>query len=578
MKNISIVILEGQRKGEILPLTAEVTKFGRSSRNDIKIADEKASRYHAEIRIVSGVATLIDLHSSNGTLLNGEPIQIAQLRNGDIITIGDTTMQFSDPAEPLENDSDLVMQVSRDYESDELLPEDFRTSYGQGPGAGDGSPHRSSGNDPGSARAPQVIAKAKPRLQLIVETLDTIRQTSDEGTLMTQVLQRALEFTGADRGCVLLHCRDTSDYLPLATLQRGTASETESRLRISETIIKFVTESRQSVLTNDAQADQRWNESENVVQPGTREAICAPLIGRQGILGLIYLDTYLAMRPASPSKLPARFTQEHLEIVTAVAQQVAMALELSRYYQALLESERLAAVGQVTASMSHNIKNNMQGIISGAYLVENGIKNRCWETLERGWKIVNELQESCFSSFLNVLNYSAPKTPSRTLIDLVHLLQRTQNNLHHYANRHGVELVIEADSFDQAKVYIDEHGILQAIANLVMNAVDACQGRPNPRVTIGAAIRPNGALEIRVRDNGTGVPEPIRPQLFRQFVSTKGHLGTGLGLMSVRKIAEEHGGTITFESVESVGTVFTLTIPALPPTEENPSTASGDTR
>lgn len=575
-QHLSIYFTSGRSQGETIVLTDSISKLGRSSKNDIKIVDDKASRFHAEIRVVGHEASLIDLHSSNGTFLNGERVQMTHLRNGDVITIGGTRMVFSNPFDVSEIDSDLVLQISHDDESDELIPDEFRTTT---------TPSRPRAVIRGSlpqpegfeiAKAPIVVAKSQPQLQIIIETLNTIRNSVDEATLLNEVLERVSGLTGADRGGALIYCMLTGDFLPTAVWQRDKAAGNDARLRISDTILKFVVESRQSVLTNDARTDERWDQSDSVKSTGVHEAICAPMIGRDGILGIIYLDTHME-REASRSGIGTRrFSPQHLDAVTAVAQQAAMALELSRYYSALVESARLAAVGELTANMSHNIKNSMQGIKSGAYLIENGIKNRCWETLEKGWKVVSEQQESCFYSFMNVLNYSLPKTPCRSAICLATILDRVKQNADPHAGRHHVELITDANGFDDTDVYVDEHGILHAVLNLVINAIDACIGRPHATVVLSASLREEGMVEICVRDNGIGIPANLRPNLFKHYVSTKGHNGTGLGLMSVKKIVDEHEGTITFESVDQIGTVFTLMIPISSPTTSSPPTQKSE--
>jgi signal transduction histidine kinase len=128
--------------------------------------------------------------------------------------------------------------------------------------------------------------------------------------------------------------------------------------------------------------------------------------------------------------------------------------------------------------------------------------------------------------------------------------------------------------------FMDEEGIHTCLVNLVSNALDACEtsDRPDPEVTLRTRDE-GGALVLEVADTGTGIDYEIRKKVFTTFFSTKGSgKGTGLGLLTTRKIVQQHGGRVSFESTAGAGSVFRLEFPhdRLPRPEAEPHTHGGD--
>ena len=130
------------------------------------------------------------------------------------------------------------------------------------------------------------------------------------------------------------------------------------------------------------------------------------------------------------------------------------------------------------------------------------------------------------------------------------------------ARAKGIELIKDFEpSMDIG--LLDPKGVHSAVSNLVSNAIQACNtatGRDRHHVTIGGRLE-NARLFIQVADDGIGIPEHVRQNLFTKFYSTKGSKGTGLGLVVTRKIVEEHGGTIKVESTPGKGTTFFIEVP-----------------
>src|SRR5438309_2261223 len=150
-------------------------------------------------------------------------------------------------------------------------------------------------------------------------------------------------------------------------------------------------EKKEGVLTSDAPADDRWK-SESIAALGIREAICVPMQGRYGIVGVIYIDTYTPPDKVLLARPVNRFSEEHLKLMVAIGHQAALAVEDTSYYSAMLQAERLAAMGQTIATLSHHIKNILQGIRGGSYLIEMGLAEHDEQVVGKGWHIVERNQ------------------------------------------------------------------------------------------------------------------------------------------------------------------------------------------
>ena len=151
--------------------------------------------------------------------------------------------------------------------------------------------------------------------------------------------------------------------------------QSDERITISQTILDYVVDRNEGVLTSNARDDDRWDAAKSILRLGVREAICVPMQGRYDVVGVIYIDTSITPQRMLQQGSANKFTQEHLKLMIAIAHQAALAVEDTSYYKAMVQAERLAAVGQTIASLSHHIKNILQGVRGGSYLIEMGMKD-----------------------------------------------------------------------------------------------------------------------------------------------------------------------------------------------------------
>ena len=145
--------------------------------------------------------------------------------------------------------------------------------------------------------------------------------------------------------------------------------------------------------------------------------------GRHETLGVLYLDTSTGSKAIVTSGDPTgKFTEDHLALAIALAHQAALAIEETRYHHALVHAERLAAIGQTIAALSHHIKNILQGLRSGSELLKLGLTGKDEEMLTKGWRIVEKNQGKIYDLVLDMLSYSKKREPNIELIDLNELV------------------------------------------------------------------------------------------------------------------------------------------------------------
>jgi signal transduction histidine kinase len=549
----SLFVIQGRNRGARYDLAAHegALTIGREAGNAIRLDDNEVSRRHAEVRRVGETFVVGDLKSSNGTFINDRKVERGELASGDRIRVGRTVLVYARDAAAEEAirlvdivpptseiDGSRIVRSMRDDDSIAMAtPEE-----GQG----------------------RWLARARSNLQVMYRTALAVSHTLDIDELLGRILQLVSEWVEADRGCIMLVDPEARDLRIKARRDR-TAADPGS-MSISRTILDYVLERREGVLTSDAQEDDRFASGGSVVRTGVREAICVPMQGRYDVVGVIYVDTITPLAEALGGG-HRRFTDEHLKLMIAIGHQAALAVEDTTYYSAMVQSERLAGVGQTIATLSHHIKNILQGIRGGSYLVEMGLENEDLAVLQKGWDIVRRNQNKIASLVMDMLSFSKDREPEFMETDLAALVGDVVETVQQRADEAGVAIRREIPA-NLPHVMLDPEAMSRAVLNVVTNAIDAVEERPEGVVMITATVDGEARLvRITVADNGPGISAETLADIFNLFVSTKGARGTGLGLTVSRKILREHGGDILATSTEGAGSTFALEFPLRLPGE-----------
>jgi signal transduction histidine kinase len=558
----SLFVIRGNDQGTRFALDERAIGIGRDPSSALQLHDSEVSRHHAEIRWADGGHLLVDLGSSNGSFVNGRRVTDERLSSGDQVQLGSSLMLYTGPAHDAGADLTQSVAIAALPQADDRSHIVHSVTQAEG--------NRIFGFDARTADE-SWLTRVQGNLQVMYHTALAVSHTLDIDQLLQRIMELIFQWVEADRGCIMLVDPETGKLEPKVR-RTGKRADTGEKITISKTILDYVLERKEGVLTSDARQDNRWDAAASILQMGIREAMCVPMQGRYDLVGVIYIDTSTPPAQALLQGGVTKFKEEHLKLMIAIAHQAALAVEDTRYYSAMVQAERLAAIGQTVATLSHHVKNILQGIRGGSYLIEMGLAEHDESIVSKGWKIVERNQQKISALVMDMLTFSKEREPDLTPSQLNEVVGDAVELEQSRAKDLQVEMVWLPGEGIPTLVF-DPEGIHRAVLNVLANAVDAVceveqQGRVEVRTEYAAAER---CVRVIVADNGVGIPPEQMESLFSPFVSTKKGRGTGLGLPVSQKILKEHGGRIVVESEAQRGSVFTLELPAVLP-EANPQT------
>jgi signal transduction histidine kinase len=229
---------------------------------------------------------------------------------------------------------------------------------------------------------------------------------------------------------------------------------------------------------------------------------------------------------------------------------------LQRHQRELLRAEQLAAVGQLAAGVAHEVRNPLTGI---KMLVEVALRAKDPRPLEReDLEVIRREVARLEQTVQGFLDFARLPAPHRSRGDVRDDVAGARDLVRVRAQGQGVTVNVTVPEVP-AEACVDHGQVRTVLVNLLLNALDATPG--GGRVDVDLEPTPGGGLRLSVADTGSGIPEQVAQRLFTPFATTK-PTGTGLGLSLSRRIAEEHGGTLTAANRPGGGAEFVLTIPA----------------
>ncbi|MCE9557770.1 MAG: GAF domain-containing protein [Armatimonadetes bacterium] len=381
-------------------------------------------------------------------------------------------------------------------------------------------------------------------LQQIWQIFDLVTQGSSDtaGAYLSQVLDRSVEWFDAAGGSIFLLQPNSGDYLPSAKAGDLAQIPWDAVIRSGEGIAGKAIAEQTPILMGNPLAEQIQKET-----PKTRadisSSLIVPLIARSnGTVGVLCLSRRLDQ---------PTFTQRDLDKASSLGSYIALAVSNARLLQQHQEVERLkrlAEIGQMTASIAHEIRNPLTGIRSAAQMITQNP-----ELADEFSKII-EVEATKLNALCDeFLNFAKPLTLSlrgTLLSDLVlNVCQLHQPDFE--AKR--ITLVTSVAQ-DEPFVDLDGPRIEQVVRNLLLNALQASSSGGRVTVTVSR----NGS--ISVEDRGAGMDSDTVTKLFSPFFTTKSS-GTGLGLCLARKIMDAHGGQIRVTSELGRGSRFDIVFP-----------------
>ncbi|MFN0198877.1 MAG: FHA domain-containing protein, partial [Planctomycetaceae bacterium] len=404
MTKPTLLVIQGANQGSRYDIESSSLDIGRGVRNAVRIHDTEVSRHHATLEAIDGQYHVTDRNSSNGTFVNGVAVRTRRLTDGDLIQIGRTILMFAEQSHGPESfdASHLVNFIGKAEVEDR--------SHIVGTIAPRGEQMLL---DKDLEALPAVQAQTLQHLQVLYRiSEEVVRPSMSLEQMLRRVLDLTIDAVGADRACLMLADPQTHELNPVVFTHRHGVKDT-GKMPVSQSIVEVVVREGRSVRTTDARSDQRFLPGQSILQAGIREAMCVPMQGHFELVGVVYVDITTPAERVLATNGPIQiFDEGLLRLLAAIGRQTALAIENNRYQQALIKAERLATMGETIATLSHHIKNILQGIRGGSYLIDMGLNDHNEEIVRKGWDIVEKNQSKIYNLVMDMLTFSKERQPA----------------------------------------------------------------------------------------------------------------------------------------------------------------------
>ena len=304
-------------------------------------------------------------------------------------------------------------------------------------------------------------------------------------------------------------------------------------------------ETGRSALVNDAASDPRFFPGvDEKTGFETRSILCAPVIGREGVIGVVEVLN---------KKDGSDFGAADLAFLEVLCAEIAVAIESFRARETAQKKDRMALVGAMASSIIHDLKNPMTIIKGHTYLIskEHPVVARSCSHINDEIDRLAELAEEILGVAGGSCRVEQEPTPVAEFID--------QFADFVSARLHLGNITLRVENRYDGEAPLDSKRMRRALLNIVTNAIDAI---PESGGSIEITSEEIGnEVEISVRDNGSGIPEELLESLFDPFHTSTTAGGTGLGLAIVKNIVEAHRGRLAIESAPDQGTTVRIVLP-----------------
>ncbi len=318
------VLYEAEGRAQVYTLSKEVASIGRANDNDIVLNDFSVSRRHAFLKREKDGWVIYDNQSTNGVRVNDKPIPQSGVHDGDRALIGIFVLLFRDDPTAGRRPSGRVI----DSTSTRIRPiaefnQDFGLEKGVAP-VPDSTAERK--------RVVLDVAYKNKVFEILVQVAKALISADDLSAVLDKVMDLIFEFLPADRGFLLLEEEDGTLTLSVSRFKSKKRLTSDGATPYSRTIVDMVVKQKVAILTSDAQTDQRFDSGESIRLQQIRSAMCAPLWSRDSVIGVIYIDS--PMHAGS-------FSDQDLDLLTALANFAAVAIERARLHERVVEEKRI---------------------------------------------------------------------------------------------------------------------------------------------------------------------------------------------------------------------------------------------
>jgi Nif-specific regulatory protein len=318
----------GPLDGRTFLLSEDPMSIGREPSNQISLLDSLVSRRHCVIRREGPGFLLEDLDSRNSTFVNDVPVKERMLASGDQIRIGKSTLVFQGVTEDgADGKPSLTLDTAPTPGGPTVVLRKKDAIYLQ----------------PSQLRALAATERTVRDLNVLLNFSKSLNSVHGLAALQQRVLEAVLEVSPADRAAILLTEEGTDGFASVIGWDRKLGAN--QTIEVSQTILKHVMEEHVAVLSNDVPSDETFRDAESLVAPRVSAVLAVPLEVQDKLLGAMYLDT---------SSQGARFDSELLQLVTALGNVAALAIENALHLEKLGDENR-------RLQQELNIEHNMVG-------------------------------------------------------------------------------------------------------------------------------------------------------------------------------------------------------------------------
>jgi two-component system, NtrC family, sensor kinase len=551
-------------------LAEGTTVIGRASECEVCILDNGLSRRHSAIETISGKSYLVDLRSKNGSFVNGVRVDREALQPGDVIRLGEVLFTLANEAPSEGSRAGYEPQPTLVMPLTSIPIGELRSRQG----------------DP--------TERARSRLAILLSVSRVLAGSEDADTLLEQILDLVFESFDVDRAALLLPDATTGFLEPWAARCReGRDGPIYSRKIADYAFTRGVA----ALFASPAQ-DPRLDASGSLSLQAISASMAAPLCAKGRTLGVLYLDNLDGA---------GTLDEGDLELCAAIADHAALALDNASLRRRIEEEAvartqlameaKLAALAAMVSGIAHELRNPLNFITNFAELsgelaaeVAAGLAAERARITPRAFADLTgslaELEEDARKIIEHgrradaiigsMLLHASGASRERAAADVNALLAQSLRVAVEEARARdaGLDLVIDA-------VYDESVGLVEMVSadihRVLVNVIDnACYAMREKQRALGAAFAPRLTVrtvsagewvEIRILDNGTGIPREIEGRVFHPFFTTKpAGAGAGLGLsLSHDVVVEGHRGAIRLSSSPGEQTEVVIALPRKAP-------------
>lgn len=397
-------------------------------------------------------------------------------------------------------------------------------------------------------------------LGILNTTATLVNQSLDLGEILDSILEKTLEITDMDASWVYLI--DEKDNLLKVAAYRGISTDFVKeidRLAIGEGIAGRVTPSGEPIVIKDISKDERLTRG-IVKDSGFKGFISIPIRSRDRIIGAINIA----------SKRIHESSSKEVNLLEGIGNQIGMAIANSSLYgklkakmdelrstqEQLIQSTKLAAVGELAGHIAHEINNPLTGVLGYASLL---IETEADSARKGQLKIIEGEALRTRGIVKKLLDFAHQVEPKRERVNINRVIKVVLSLVIGPAAASNIKIVEEYCD-ELPEILIDVNQIEQVFLNIINNSMDAM---PKGGILAIKSYLAGRYAAVSISDNGSGIQAEIVPRIFEPFFTTKKKVsGAGLGLSVSLGIIERHGGKIDVESSVGKGSKFTISLPA----------------